>query len=386
MQGSRILAGAAAGAVAAAVLAWVAPAAAEAPAESGPLYRADQIAQIETADVDLQAGREHTLAYPEAAFIKARFDRVHLGSGDAITVDGHGESRTYGADDVDGGELRALSVDGDAARVTLHEDPDDGTAATAHLTAYSRGLNEAELASRPPEWEAGPESICGSDDSRHAACYKETEPAEYEASRGVARLIINDESYCTGWIAGDNRLMTNNHCFADDAAARTVEVQFGYECVECGGGEIAAPIKVAGDDVLVTNFTYDYTLFTVQEWSAIAHLPQLPLSLKRPSKGDKVYLPGHPGGRPLRIATASDAELNGMGRQCQVLDPTADGRGWSSDLSYMCDTEGGSSGSPVISRTTGEVVGLHHFGGCPNQAVRMDLVYPLISPYLKYED
>jgi lysyl endopeptidase len=27
-------------------------------------------------------------------------------------------------------------------------------------------------------------------------------------------------------------------------------------------------------------------------------------------------------------------------------------------------------------------VGIHHFGGCPNQAVRMDRIYPVIAPYL----
>jgi hypothetical protein len=44
------------------------------------------------------------------------------------------------------------------------------------------------------------------------------------------------------------------------------------------------------------------------------------------------------------------------------------------DVSYYCDTAGGSSGSPVLSRKTGKVVALHHFGGCPNSGVRADLL------------
>jgi hypothetical protein len=37
----------------------------------------------------------------------------------------------------------------------------------------------------------------------------------------------------------------------------------------------------------------------------------------------------------------------------------------------------------VISRKTGAVVGLHHLGGCPNRAVRMDRIYPLIAMHLE---
>ncbi|WP_181320148.1 hypothetical protein [Saccharothrix carnea] len=48
-------------------------------------------------------------------------------------------------------------------------------------------------------------------------------------------------------------------------------------------------------------------------------------------------------------------------------------------VSYRCDTEGGSSGSPVLSRRTHEVIGLRHCGGCPNQGVRIDLVVAQIG-------
>jgi hypothetical protein len=50
------------------------------------------------------------------------------------------------------------------------------------------------------------------------------------------------------------------------------------------------------------------------------------------------------------------------------------------DFGHLCDTLGGSSGSPVLDRQTGRVVGLHHLGFLSNdpnpvnQAVHMGLV------------
>ncbi|GAA2161570.1 MULTISPECIES: trypsin-like serine peptidase [Glycomyces] len=363
--------------VAAALLAW----APQAAANETPQYRADQIAQREAADVVLVPGETSTVAHAEAAFIKVHFDRVALGERDALTVaspDG-GESHEYGAADVADGELWALSIEGETAEVTLH-DAADGVAAAAHIAEYSRGLNDAQLASRPSETRA--ESICGVDDTRNAVCYRDSDPVAYGASHAVARLIIAGESYCTGWIAGDDRLLTNNHCFENSAEARVTEVQFGYECVRCAGGKVRKPLKVSGDRVLATDFTLDFTLFTVAEPERIAHLPALPLSADPVGLHDKIYIPEHPGGKPLRIASSSTSEPDGLGSRCVVGDERHRGRGAGTDFAYLCDTEGGSSGSPVISRATGKVVGLHHFGGCPNQAVRMDRIYPLIAAYL----
>jgi V8-like Glu-specific endopeptidase len=62
------------------------------------------------------------------------------------------------------------------------------------------------------------------------------------------------------------------------------------------------------------------------------------------------------------------------GGDCVVDDPAYYGYGQGTDVSYFCDTEGGSSGSPVLSAVTNKVVALHHFGGCPNSGVRIDLI------------
>jgi V8-like Glu-specific endopeptidase len=65
-----------------------------------------------------------------------------------------------------------------------------------------------------------------------------------------------------------------------------------------------------------------------------------------------------------------------------VSDPSYNGYASNTDVSYYCDTDGGSSGSPVISRRTNEVIALHHFGGCPNSGVRVDLIYRQVQGLL----
>jgi hypothetical protein len=380
LQIERTFARAAAAAVtAAAVLAWAPVAGAEEP----PQYRADQIAQREAADHVLEAGQATVLRHADAAFIKVRLDGVALGERDTITVAGPdgAESHEHRAADVVDGGLWALSVEGEAAEVTLHDEA-DGTTAAAHIAEYSRGLNETEMASRPNADSPGPESVCGADDSLHAVCYRDTDPVAYGASRSVARLIIGGDTYCTGWIAGDDRLLTNNHCFSEGDAARATEVQFGYQCAACAGGLVHLPLKVNGAQVLATDYTYDFTLFTVADPAVIAHLPALAISSRPVALHDKIFIPEHPGGMPLRIASASTAEPAGLGTSCMVGIERRQGYGLDSDFGYLCDTAGGASGSPVVSRETGYVVGIHHLGGCPNQAVRMDRIYPKIAPYL----
>jgi len=52
------------------------------------------------------------------------------------------------------------------------------------------------------------------------------------------------------------------------------------------------------------------------------------------------------------------------------------------DMQYTCDTEGGSSGSPVLSRTNNKVVALHHCGGACNG----NLGAPIIDFYDDIKD
>src|SRR3546814_8117553 len=48
--------------------------------------------------------------------------------------------------------------------------------------------------------------------------------------------------------------------------------------------------------------------------------------------------------------------------------------GGANDIGYYCDTQGGSSGSPVIAYNDHLVVSLHHCANCPNRGVPIQAV------------
>ena len=361
--------------------------------------------------------RSMTFHHTGASYMKVHFNRLSLLPGDAVTVsDPSGEqSYTYTsgnpATEVAGTALSgllgagtpptesagagqwAMSVDGDTAVVTMHTATADPAGLRSRLESLgvgvdkvARGFTAAERDARTradaktkADAEAAAarsgreESICGTDQKEDAACYRSSDPVPYQRSKAVARLLINGVELCSAWRVGpDNRMFTNHHCFTSTYDARNTEVWFNYECAACGSTDILRTTKVWANQVLATDQTLDYTLFTVQNFAAIKQFGYLQLDVRSPRRGEELYVPQHPAGDPTQIAIDSPTEKNG---NCKVDDPTYTGYARGTDMSYYCDTEGGSSGSPVLSRTTNKVIGLHHFGGCPNSGVRIDLIY-----------
>jgi trypsin-like peptidase len=324
--------------------------------------------------------RTQTLRYPGVDYVKVHFDPSGAAPDGKVTVeDPTGqESQTYTASDLQRAGDWAMSISGDTAIVT----GDNGF----KVDKVARGMTADERAAadrKADEQESAQreESICGRVDSgENAACYKSSDPVAYAHSKPVARLLINGVELCSAWRVGpNNRMFTNHHCIASSADASDTEVWFNYECARCDGGPTLRPAKVWGDRVLATNTTLDYTLFTVQNFNAISRFGYLVLDVRQPARGEELYIPQHPRGDPTVIAAEDPQERSG---NCEVADPSYDGYASNTDVSYYCDTDGGSSGSPVISRQTNEVIALHHFGGCPNSGVRIDLIYRQVKGLL----
>ena len=129
--------------------------------------------------------------------------------------------------------------------------------------------------------------------------------------------------------------------------------------------------------MLATDRTYDYTLFTVENFAPVQKFGYLSWTPRaRPRARSSTCRSTRPA-EPTRIAGAPGDRAGNCAVATTPSTATPD-----SDVSYYCDTEGGSSGCPVLSRKTNKVVALHHFGGCPNSGVRADLLLAKLKSVL----
>jgi hypothetical protein len=100
--------------------------------------------------------------------------------------------------------------------------------------------------------------------------------------------------------------------------------------------------------------------------------------------GEEIYIPQHPGGRSKEIALYDSSESGGVCRVREMVNSCVGG--YYSDVAYTCDSEGRSSGSPVIAVSTNKVIALHHCGtgGCEggNMGVPVNLLYEQVAPFV----
>ncbi|WP_206051087.1 proprotein convertase P-domain-containing protein [Nocardioides speluncae] len=351
------------------------------------------VGELRTVDSSLSYavnGRRQVITHPGAQYIKVHFDSLRLAPGESVTVaseDG-AESYTYRSDPTKAGArgnagyttdgsagFWAMSIDGDTAVVTLRTaKTSGGTVAT--IDRFWRGYTEAEIDAHNPAIE----SVCSTDARRDVVCYQSSHPTEYAKSRAVARILFNGSAHCTAWRVGNtNRMLTNNHCTGSQADLNNQEIQFDYQCATCGGNNPGAGTKVTGDTMLETSGDggsgLDYTVFSVDNFDTITSFGTLYLDPRAPVAGERIYIIGHGDGDPKELSLYNNTQ-NDPNDVCKVNNATTPGA--THNFDYMCDTSGGSSGSPVFSADH-KVIGLHHLGGCPNEAAKISLVYAQIS-------
>ncbi|MEM7249385.1 MAG: thrombospondin type 3 repeat-containing protein, partial [Acidobacteriota bacterium] len=319
-----------------------------------------------------------TLHQPGAEFIKVHFASLNLPEGDSVTVsrpDGrqvhaYPNESSFTTDSDPG--FWALSIVGDTAVVTLHS----RRGGTEEAARAGQGLTIDKY--RHGKAPAVRKAIWGGDDLEDVACYEADFPTEFRRSDAVGRFLLNNgASLCTGWriqCADTGHVLTNEHCISSQADVSAAELWFNFQAVDCDDFN-DIPVIVAGDAFIEDSNSKDFALLTVTDPELIADFGALQVDARKPDKGEEIYIPQHPAGRPKQFGIDSDLDDDDL---CRVRKRT------SKRAKYKCDTLGGSSGSPVLARSSHRVLALHHQAGWSfNRGVRMDKIWPLIEEHFE---
>lgn len=312
--------------------------------------------------------------YPGATYIRLHFSRFDLAPGDWVEISNADGSEAYtfeGKGPHGSGEFWAFAILGDTAVLRLQASFGGGYG--FDVDSFGRGIEPIA-----PPAPTQPESVCGTQDWKDVECYRSSYPTEFERAKGAVLALIGCCSSCTGFKVSDSgQFMTNNHCTSNNSGVQSTELRFQYQLPQCGAGTAGYSGAVMGSQMLTTDYTLDYTLFTTVGDSS--SIPCLQIDNRLPPVGERIYIVGHPSGGVKKLSIESTSNSGGL---CAVDASPYAGRDATSDVGYYCDTTNGSSGSPVLSGDTHKVVAIHHFGGCLNSGARMDRIYPQISATL----
>ncbi|GAA3282367.1 serine protease [Streptomyces lavendulae] len=339
----------------------------------------------------------HDVRIPESAWLTV--SALHGGESHEHT---HRQINRAGTTSEGWTRFALLSVSGGAAVLEVI-DPWHEFDETVHWVLV--GSHDRAAADGDTDGEPQPSDIIGPDERRRAKCFKGDGSEKYAHSRAVVR-IVNRAGYeatvGTAWRVSDrNFLLTNNHMIMKRAVKDgprvvtprpdEIELWFGWEHLACEGSATAAvPVKVNAGALLKgspllngqVSGTLDYHLITASEagFEQIGSFGHLELDTAPPRPGREIYIP-QVGTSPTLIAADRSASVTAI--ITGVRDSVPPSR---SDTQYDCDTQGGSSGSPVISVADNRVIALHSAAGTGyNTGAKISDIWPEIHAYFDVE-
>lgn len=266
----------------------------------------------------------------------------------------------------------ATHIPGDTAIVRLvsnNKKNAHGFVIDKWVHGYERGYIDAAVSADSEDSISRPEANCSADDREWAKCYDGTDM--YDKSRAVCRLLINGNIACTGWLFGsEGHVMTNEHCIETQSEADNTDFEFMAEGANCSSdcsSWLACPgtVEASSGTLVRVNYDYDYALVLLPT-NVSGTYGYLQMRDTVPTVGERIYVPQHANAWGKQLAVNSDAD--GTYAVVYAVD-RAPCHGVGFDIGYYADTEGGSSGAPVIGYTDNLVLALHHCGTCPNRGV-----------------
>ncbi len=331
----------------------------------------------------------YELSSSDASYIAPHFSVAALPAGARLVIRSANNDRSWTYTPVDIHRKLAVSqgfwgihIWGTAAIVELYTDVPMAAGAVV-IDRFARGFESLALTADSDE---GLAAVCGANDGLNPICYASSEPSAYNKAKAVARLVINGSWLCTGWLLGsEGHVMTNNHCIGNASEAANTTFDFMAEGATCSTncdytGACGGTIVASSSTFVTTDSTLDYTLVKLPV-NPTGTYGYLQLRETGAELGEQVYLPEHSSGWGKQLQMEQD------GDPLTVTSTTYNGGSTCgpNQVTYSSDTEGGSSGSPVLGHDDNLVVALHHCGasyGCTGLGVRIQNVIADMGSYL----
>lgn len=212
-----------------------------------------------------------------------------------------------------------------------------------------------------------------------------TDQSRIRLADPVARLSWIDDCggvfVCSGWLfSPSGHIMTNAHCANSASEAESLEAWFNWITASCDRNSEPNPDVYEGNTTLFSvNCNLDYTTFIVHDrtkGNPADVYGFLPIDSSNPRNGSEIWVPQHPGGNRKQISENCSVVTNQVGGFNFCSDPPSCPPVFGSpsgfvDLSFDCEIQGGSSGSPILN-TDNFVIGIAHATtGSVNIGVRM---------------
>ncbi|TYZ59414.1 hypothetical protein PybrP1_001035 [[Pythium] brassicae (nom. inval.)] len=240
------------------------------------------------------------------------------------------------------------------------------------------------------------EAICGKNTVKNPTCLGGDMYAKSKAVMHLMQGAADGKIYvCTAWLWGNiGYIITNNHCIQDSTELLSATFEF-QEDIGCDDDYSFHNCKFDGALIgfmdlrfVKTSTVHDYSLLMIRNPRLANQIVQkygyLKLQRAPVKVGDQIYIPQHPNGNAKKIASTDDDSDTSVAKIIAVGASASDGTTTFGGLvQYAADTDHGSSGSPVISRTSNAVVGLHRLAGnCANSGTSADSLISELDMFL----
>ncbi|RLN50215.1 hypothetical protein BBJ29_000509 [Phytophthora kernoviae] len=327
----------------------------------------------------------YTVSNPLAQFISVHFKNFNLPENDYVVLRAADPASTetdvltYRGNETSGSfySTALLATTIMVELFTEAVNPGAGVQAVNTSTCLGFSVDNYQYMAEGSTLNGSKEEVCGADNSQEARCYQDSFSAAFQASNAVIRLLIKKETgsfFCTGWLLGsEGHVITNHHCINKQSHASNTQFEFMAEGSGCDVNCETAygcrgKVRATYSTLIYADEALDYALVKLPvnlSWQ----YGYLRLRSSGAQMSERIYVPQHPAGWGKRIAMKTDSDWG------TVTSLTMGGCAVD-QVAYYLDTQGGSSGSPLLSYYDNTVVALHHCGGCPNTAIN---AYKLVN-------